>query len=672
MAPLQQLPPVDTNGFMPTTYIDLLMAQDMTRIIDAIDSRTLVVMCISLSLATISVIAALFAFYWFVRMRRGFRQDMIMLLIQSDMAKALWLIISPVFQIITKKPFDSNWTFCQVSGFFLTVTIEASDIAVLLIAIHTALFIIKRKQSGSAIGLQPYRRIAYTLWAVVPILLAAVVPITGGNFVDNGPHCYLPIQPNWYRNALSWGPRYIIFGFILVTYTWLYLYVFISYRRFGEDQRRAINRKSPSPLRSTCRQSERGWKCQKISLMHNAFAHDVPDSTREKASNNNSSRHRRGSLASTVSTLLLGESVATPAVPKRAEQRRSMSWDHINFEHENISSPANNSPHIDIAPVSPTTKPFVPLLSGAIDSVTTDTVRVPEPIHVPGERDSPSHIICRSYHSVLRRKLTSARRKSYKVFRDSTTSIMTALRQGGPRPGEQTEAGSGEENRLSYEYLEAEISDEATQRSREKMQRQMWLLFVYPAIYMLTWVAPLVAHVCHYDDVYILTYSGGPHPKITVDSAVDSTVVTASGARQFVLTAAPFALRIVSMASLCIGAAVDCCFFSAWERPWQHLRGGFWEGLAMRLRVHRLCGRDSGERTRGPGRDRDQMFVDERTARTRRERERVMTLALRSERAAAEGRGTAGGTGGEAKNGGGGVDNHARREWWDALDDSSL
>jgi G protein-coupled receptor GPR1 len=51
------------------------MSRDSEQIIEPRDSETLAVMCVSLVFATISVIAALFAFYWFVRMRRGFRQE---------------------------------------------------------------------------------------------------------------------------------------------------------------------------------------------------------------------------------------------------------------------------------------------------------------------------------------------------------------------------------------------------------------------------------------------------------------------------------------------------------------------------------------------------------------------------------------------------------------------
>ncbi len=51
--------------------------------------------------------------------------SLIMLLIQSDMFKALWFMIYPIV-IFTHGPVADSSTFCQVSGFFLSVGIESS------------------------------------------------------------------------------------------------------------------------------------------------------------------------------------------------------------------------------------------------------------------------------------------------------------------------------------------------------------------------------------------------------------------------------------------------------------------------------------------------------------------------------------------------------------------
>lgn len=48
-----------------------------------------------------------------------------MLLIQSDMFKALWFMIYPIVTFI-HGPVSNDSTFCQVNGFFISVGIEAS------------------------------------------------------------------------------------------------------------------------------------------------------------------------------------------------------------------------------------------------------------------------------------------------------------------------------------------------------------------------------------------------------------------------------------------------------------------------------------------------------------------------------------------------------------------
>ncbi|RWA12619.1 hypothetical protein EKO27_g2478, partial [Xylaria grammica] len=552
MAPLQQ--PTAAVSFISTLYDGFITKRDTTEIIDPIDSQTLAVMSVALSLATISVIAALFAFYWFVRMRRGFRQDMIMLLIQSDMAKALWLLINPLFYFITKKPFNSNWAFCQVSGFFLTVAIEASDIAVLLIAIHTVLFFVKRQHPGTAFGLQPYRRVAYTLWATVPIILAAIVPITGSSFVDNGPHCYLPIQPGWYRSALAWTPRYIIFGFIIVTYTGLYLYVYIRFRRFGEDQRRASTLNSESTGSSTRRHSKRRWRSRSVPPTPSLATHGLLDSTHVSMSKHDRPNFRQYSVASTVSTLQIGDAVCLPTAPERVERKSSIAWNLIDFGHDGAGTSASATPCTDTVPSSPTTRSFS-LPSNDIGDADNNTaapaaaIPVPEPTHSVPSGDVPGS-------------------------RKSLANIIAVLRQGPPAVGRADEVGAGDEQPSVSSpsvHLPTEESEEAMRRSRDRMQRQMRLLFVYPVIYLLAWIAPFVAHVYGYDDVYTPAYTGFANSSQQHHPDLVLTAIPSSPPSPPYTTSEPLALRIASMASLCISAAVDCGFFSAWERPWRHL-----------------------------------------------------------------------------------------------------
>lgn len=101
-----------------------------------------VLVAISLGFGLLSTLATSFAFYWFVRMKRSFRHDLIMLLIVSDFIKSAWFVIFPIV-VYTLGPIASESAFCQISGFSLAVGFESSDVAVLLIALHSALYIIR-------------------------------------------------------------------------------------------------------------------------------------------------------------------------------------------------------------------------------------------------------------------------------------------------------------------------------------------------------------------------------------------------------------------------------------------------------------------------------------------------------------------------------------------------
>ncbi|KAI1351994.1 G protein-coupled glucose receptor regulating Gpa2-domain-containing protein [Xylaria sp. FL0043] len=768
MAPLQHVTVEAATSLMLGAHDGFIVKRSAQQGINTIETDTLAIMYVPLALAAISVIAALVAFYWFVRMRRGFRQDMIMLLIQSDMAKALWLLISPLYYFISKKPLNASASFCQVSGFLLTVSIEASDIAVLLIAIHTTLFVVKRQHPGTSFGLQPYRRIAYTLWATVPIILAAIVPITGSSFVDNGPYCYLPIQPVWYRETLAWVPRYIVFGFIIITYTGLYLYVYMRFRRFGEDQRRASIMNSVSSESFTHRHSKRKWGDRSVPLTPHLRTHGLLDSTRIGLSKNDATKLRQYSLASTVSTLQIDDGVYLPIAPDRALRRSSVTWNLVNFGHEGAMAPATINPDTETDPNCPMTQ-FSTLHSNDIDNnnktnhnnetvPATAVVAAPEPAHVPSgsNKDPPSPHTQRTIrHSRWKRQLRQ--HDSEPGPRDSLASIKATLRQGPPRrpartmsghnpndsspsagiapgatAGEEQEEEQGEElatatTSSSSVRLPTEESWESMRRSRDRMKRQMRLLFVYPAIYLLTWIAPFVAHAYRYEGKYAptgnsTTFPGAENSTTTnhsnlIDSVQQLLLLAAAASstsspspssspspfpysytsypspESSTFAVVPLPLHIISIVSLCIGAAVDCAFFSAWEQPWRHLRGGFWENMGRRLGIHRIFFR--GGSSSFAGRTRDERVADGRAARIRRQREETeIGLALRWKMAhGGVGAGSSSSTAGEKTGGGlvaigkggrgersgaesvdmesgGGAER--RREWWDALDEAIL
>lgn len=152
-----------------------------------------------------------------------------------DFGKALVLLWYPARVLLVPSAYN-NVNFCDVVGFFTSAFIEGADLAVLALAIHTALLIF-RKFSGPEGGLYRYRYYVYAVNFLLPIVMASLA------FVDNGRHsysplitwCYLPVKPVWYRLVLSWIPRYIILISIISIYVSIYFYVKLEYSKVVKD-----------------------------------------------------------------------------------------------------------------------------------------------------------------------------------------------------------------------------------------------------------------------------------------------------------------------------------------------------------------------------------------------------------------------------------------------------
>jgi G protein-coupled receptor GPR1 len=108
-------------------------------------------------------------------------------------------------------------------------------------------------------------------------------------------------------------------------------------------------------------------------------------------------------------------------------------------------------------------------------------------------------------------------------------------------------------------------------------------------------------------------------------------------------------MRVLELIFLIVGAAVDCWLFSTREKPWRHIpdtKGGFWESLKFWTGWKGVSKRRV---VKGPGRTREEMVKEARSAYRRRDEE----LAQRKVEAAASG------ANGEANV------RKVERSWWD-------
>ncbi|OAP64891.1 hypothetical protein AYL99_00863 [Fonsecaea erecta] len=219
------------------------------------DEQNQAILISALACASLSLVVVLVTLRWFLIMRRSFRHRLVLYLIISDTFKAVWYFVFPTV-VFVKGPVKSNSNFCQASGFMLVIAIEASDMAILIIALHSILYILRPSSKLGEGGLYRYRRWTYLMWLGPPVLAASLAFLHDNNaYITAGTFCYLPKRPFWYRLALSWVPRYLIIAIILLMYIWIYIYVHIKFRGF--DNLGATNSSYGSGLRQRSDHSTR-------------------------------------------------------------------------------------------------------------------------------------------------------------------------------------------------------------------------------------------------------------------------------------------------------------------------------------------------------------------------------------------------------------------------------
>ncbi|EWC45428.1 hypothetical protein DRE_00827 [Drechslerella stenobrocha 248] len=217
---------------------------------------------IALASSSVTLIAAAIVLHWFVRMKRSFRRQLIMILILCDSFKSLWSFIFPAVALANGGAKPAN-DFCQTTGFFYAAGIEAADLCILFIAVHAAvtIFLPRTGPTGKA-GLYRFRHAVYFIIIAVPLLMAGLAFTNKqAAFVAQTAWCYLPVRPFWYRLALAWIPRYVIIISITGLYLAIYIYVKITFRAYRAHFRTSdfdTDATQASQLdNSRCRSSER-------------------------------------------------------------------------------------------------------------------------------------------------------------------------------------------------------------------------------------------------------------------------------------------------------------------------------------------------------------------------------------------------------------------------------
>ncbi|EGO59237.1 hypothetical protein NEUTE1DRAFT_79148 [Neurospora tetrasperma FGSC 2508] len=404
---------------------------------------------VSLTFATLSLILTLSTFYWFVKMRKTFRHD--------DLIKSVWFVIPSIVHLL-RGPLRSNSALCQIAGFGLALGIEASDIAVLLIAIHLLMTILRLRT-----GLYRYRYWAYGAYCFFPVLFASLAFVDGTGYQEAGHYCYLRTDKSWARRALSWVPRYIICCSILAIYLFVYFYVRSRLEDYGRRSSGNMNHphsRDTDDVPPTPR------------LISHGLLASLPNSRRGSAADQNVAIKDRNRSLSSISTLQFELHVDEAGEQPVSKGRRSlkhgpakMNWNWPGFRPPRASRSDNSSS-------SPRSYWHRPVPS--------------ECSTVHGNHAS---------HDLPPSSTNTVNQGTYHI--DLTlTHILTMLRKGPPRTSNTPPTTRPSSMTISPDSIGG---DSGVTRNRERARRQLYALFAYPLVYIIVWIFPFLSHV-GYDD----------------------------------------------------------------------------------------------------------------------------------------------------------------------------
>ncbi|KAM0562342.1 hypothetical protein ACHAPJ_002031 [Fusarium lateritium] len=484
-----------------------------------------------------------------------------MLLIYSDMFKTFWLLLFPAVELVAGK-IETHETFCQVSGFFLALSIEASDVSVALISVHTALYIFRGEQ-----GLYPYRKVAYALAAVVPVVMASFAFIESPGYVNTGQFCYLPFNPMWKRLGLAWIPRYMVFAIILFLCIGVYVYVRVLMRQFGsgnDDSKNTLSRMSG---------------LDSLDPLQQQIATVPPTPT----------MRYHGLIPSSNASQRNSLTILEDRIPTRPPLT---TFNSFNMEMHGTTHPSRlhsarlarrGSAQMWMANFG--TDLTAQLEQAELDSqgstgttrCGSDEVIVPLAIHTKPEllRQAPVPDIA-TPSSIPHGQADFFQQSDVSrppVSRTPTIPNLFSILRRAPR---SSNAGS------DIILTQSDFNAPGTVKTREKILRQLRLLFIYPIIYVVIWILPFI--------VQLTGYGKG----------------------------APYGMRLASIMFLCSHGLADAVVFSLKEQPWKHSQA--FKRINLRFWKRRQEAPDVGARV---GRTREEMTLDSQFAKKRREQEQA-------------------------------------------------
>jgi G protein-coupled receptor GPR1 len=388
------------------------------------------------------------------------------------------------------------------AGYLLFTGIESCDWAIFFQALHTYLQVFPPRNNSlfGYDGLYRVRRWVLAAWFILPNISASLAFVNENDaYVSQGGFCTLPIRPFWYRLALSWIPRYLIWTFTLGVAIRIYTHVGLEFQIFGAEH----DESSSGGITGNSTATRAGAAQRSFSAM-------MYESRAEKRN----LEFDESVGPHDVSIAVPGQAAYIPTDSNRTSRRGSAA----NWVTDSSAFPDSTRQPTSVS-FSPFSTSIPPSRRGSRQASTAGVLAedwVPPPIEMDDSQKSWS-----SKHS------------------SNSSSALPPL-----------------DTKLARENMSAQtaptqvtlvVSDNAVQRRRQTILRQLRLLFIYPIVYMLMWIMPFVAHAMSYSDYY------AQHPI--------------------------YAIRILNIVAQCCMGFVDIAVFCWREKPWRHIPGSdgsFW------------------------------------------------------------------------------------------------
>lgn len=333
--------------------------------------------------------------------------------------------------------------------------------AILFISLHMMLQIFPPKNSiFGHDGLYKVRRWVFAAWILIPCLNAGLAFINPhGAYQAQGAWCWLPIRPIWYRLALSWAPRYLIWIFVMAVAIRIYSHVGYEFQVFGGERDRS------SSMDMTAQSSVERAAIANVSRMHHANTESRPDEDDDDVAPDDVSVRRPVSKQSSPPE-------SSKHLPFNGGRRHSLPAWRTPFAgtHTPPGCPVEDAlPAFSSRSNPPSRRGSRQIAAG----IFAEDFMAPPGFDTLNPRGSVSTV------GSLARSMTSA----------SVDHQLPPIAEARPSQSTRSSAPTN-------------LVDRALQQRRRAIQRQLRILFIYPVVYMLLWLIPFVAHCLQYSDYF--------------------------------------------------------------------------------------------------------------------------------------------------------------------------